>query len=149
MMVGCTTYTAPGSGTTTPVYIVKNQWGTGPNGARAVRCNAPPTLRGRRCSELSTMLAISHERLRSAAGKPCARATETDILLPYVSHQTGSLSGWSAGLTYCCRCAGWGMYIDPSQPNLGFNGFALMARDDTLEYGACAIASDAGYTYLP
>ncbi len=35
MMVGCTTYTAPGSGTSTPVYIVKNQWGTGPYGAHA------------------------------------------------------------------------------------------------------------------
>ena len=33
MMVGCTTYQAPGSGTSTPVYIVKNEWGTGPNGA--------------------------------------------------------------------------------------------------------------------
>jgi hypothetical protein len=41
------------------------------------------------------------------------------------------------------------MYIDPAQPSLGFNGFALIARDDTLEYGACAIGSDAGYTYLP
>ncbi len=39
------------------------------------------------------------------------------------------------------------MYIDPSNPSLGYNGFALIARDATLEYGSCAIASDAGYTY--
>ena len=41
MMVGCTTYMAPSSGTSTPVYIVKNQWGTGPNGAHT---DQEPTL---------------------------------------------------------------------------------------------------------
>ncbi len=41
MMVGCTTYTAPSGGTSTPVYIVKNQWGTGPNGAQT---DLQPTL---------------------------------------------------------------------------------------------------------
>ena len=35
-MVGCDDYTPPGSDEPIPVYIVKNQWGTGPNGARAL-----------------------------------------------------------------------------------------------------------------
>ncbi len=38
MMVGCTTYTAPGGSTATPVYIVKNQWGTGPSGVTRLPC---------------------------------------------------------------------------------------------------------------
>ena len=39
------------------------------------------------------------------------------------------------------------MLIDPNNTALGFNGFAYIARDATLEYGACAIASDGGYLY--
>ena len=33
VMVGCDYYTPPGTKDVIPVYIVKNQWGTGPNGA--------------------------------------------------------------------------------------------------------------------
>ena len=38
------------------------------------------------------------------------------------------------------------MLIDPSKPGLGFNGFAMIARDGS-EWGSCAIASDGGYLY--
>ena len=41
------------------------------------------------------------------------------------------------------------MYIDPTKPDLGFNGYAMIARDGNLQYGACGIASDGSYLYTP
>ena len=41
------------------------------------------------------------------------------------------------------------MYIDPHDHSLGFNGFAMIARDPTQQYGNCAITSDGNYLYKP
>jgi len=43
--------------------------------------------------------------------------------------------------------AGWGQLIDPTNPSLGYNGFAMIARDGASEWGSCAITSDGGYLY--
>ncbi len=100
-------------------------------------------IRNQRTKHIWLVLVCELRRLGIPWADARISSAEFDPALGDCSHPAVDMRSDCEGM----HRAGWGMYIDPSNPSLGYNGFALIARDATFEYGSCAIASDAGYTY--